>query len=232
MADSGIYIIRNLNNGKFYIGSSKNTTLRWRKHRSELRGGCHGNSMLQRAWTKHGEDGFVFEMLEAVGPELLLEREQHFIDLMDPVANGYNICPVAGTPVAQSSVTRTHQNKSELILLAKSGASKPLRNVHPLADVLRGYTDKERYAYDAVFDAKIRKLAPSWFVKTKDKKAVLLRMAEREENRPINRKHPLGRALCSYTLISEGSYDPEFSRKIRQLAPHWFRKEERGNSSF
>ena len=135
MADSGIYIIRNLDNGKFYIGSSKNVTLRWRKHRSELRGGCHGNSMLQRAWTKHGEDSFSFEMLESVGLELLLEREQHFIDLMDPITNGYNICPVAGTPVAQSSLSLTNKNKSELILLAKSGASKPLRNVHPLLQV-------------------------------------------------------------------------------------------------
>lgn len=67
--DSGVYIINN----KFYIGSSKNLNLRWKKHRGELRSDNHGNVRLQKAWFSYGEDAFKFEALEMVDSSNSLE---------------------------------------------------------------------------------------------------------------------------------------------------------------
>ena len=91
---SGIYQIRNLVNGKRYIGSAVHFARRWRQHRCELGKGRH-NPKLQNAWRKHGEHSFVFEVIEVVEDcDRLIEREQHYIDLVDPE---YNVCPVAGS---------------------------------------------------------------------------------------------------------------------------------------
>lgn len=91
---SGIYQIRNLVNGKRYVGSAVCFAKRWRQHRCELGKGRH-NRHLQSSWEKHGPKAFVFEVLEAVPDKsMLIEREQHYIDLLKPA---YNAAPVAGS---------------------------------------------------------------------------------------------------------------------------------------
>ena len=64
--NSGIYIIKNTINGKFYIGSAVNIKTRWSQHRHQLKHNKHGNRYLQRSWNKHGTENFVFEVLEYV----------------------------------------------------------------------------------------------------------------------------------------------------------------------
>jgi hypothetical protein len=54
------------------------------------------------------------------------------------------------------------------------------------------------------------------------KKQRLLEMARRGEPRPHQTKHPLGRALNSYTSRGSRSYDPQFAKRAMRLAPHWF----------
>lgn len=61
-----IYKIRNVVNGKFYVGSSINSKLRFRQHRKLLRGNRHHCKHLQAAWNKYGEDCFKFEIVEHV----------------------------------------------------------------------------------------------------------------------------------------------------------------------
>ena len=61
---SGIYQIRNLVNGKVYVGSAVNLQHRRREHRSDLRNGNHHSIKLQRAYNKYGESSFAFEILE------------------------------------------------------------------------------------------------------------------------------------------------------------------------
>jgi group I intron endonuclease len=85
-------------NGKFYIGSSNNIEHRWECHKRNLRNKKHDNLKFQHAWNFYGEDKFQFDIIEEViNPTemLLLEREQHHIDLWKPYHRtiGYNICP-------------------------------------------------------------------------------------------------------------------------------------------
>jgi len=81
---SGIYVIRNKENGKIYIGSSQNIHKRSLEHRSGLRRGVHDNNHLQKAWNKYGESAFEFGVLERCEVEMLVEREQFWIDTIDP----------------------------------------------------------------------------------------------------------------------------------------------------
>ena len=67
MSTNVIYKIRNLLNGKFYVGSAQDTRTRFRQHRRLLRKGTHHCKHLQNAWNKHGEELFKFEIIEHVG---------------------------------------------------------------------------------------------------------------------------------------------------------------------
>ena len=95
---SGIYQIRNLVNGKVYVGSAVNLQHGRREHRSDLRNGNHHSIKLQRAYNKYGESSFAFEILEYVEDRnQLIEREQYYIDTLHAVNEGYNINKIAGS---------------------------------------------------------------------------------------------------------------------------------------
>lgn len=49
MKVAGIYQIRNIVNGKVYIGSAVNIERRWGMHKNRLKAGQHRNIHLQRA---------------------------------------------------------------------------------------------------------------------------------------------------------------------------------------
>lgn len=100
MKRAGIYLIRNIRNGRVYVGSSVNVSKRLYVHRWRLERGDHDSRMLQRAWEKYGSEAFVFELVEAVVElDLLLLREQDWIDRYRAAdgVHGYNACPTAGT---------------------------------------------------------------------------------------------------------------------------------------
>lgn len=61
-----IYKIINTVNGKFYVGSTTNTRERFRTHRNRLRKGKHHSKHLQAAWTKYGEEAFIFHVIETI----------------------------------------------------------------------------------------------------------------------------------------------------------------------
>lgn len=84
---SGIYCIINIKNSKKYIGSSKNIRQRLWSHRTELRHNKHENSHLQNAWNKYGEHNFDYYILEKCEESLLLEKEQLYIDTINPEYN-------------------------------------------------------------------------------------------------------------------------------------------------
>jgi group I intron endonuclease len=98
---AGVYRIYHLASGKTYVGSSTNVPDRWRVHRQGLKGGRHHSKHLQRAWEKYGEEAFEFVWLEKLPPEveLLLCREQHYMDLYEVCnpAKGYNSAKIAGS---------------------------------------------------------------------------------------------------------------------------------------
>lgn len=99
MSQSGIYCIECLSNNKVYIGSSINIPDRISHHFGLLNRNSHHNIYLQRAWDLYGEGSFRFFILEIIDKvELLAEKEQEWIDVLDTTSrgNGFNIAPRAG----------------------------------------------------------------------------------------------------------------------------------------
>jgi group I intron endonuclease len=97
---SGIYKITNEVTGKFYIGSSEDIDKRWEiEHKGNLIRNQHCNPKLQNSWNFYGGDKFSMSIIEETESkkELLLEREQYYLDTFKPYIQGigYNICPKA-----------------------------------------------------------------------------------------------------------------------------------------
>lgn len=88
----GIYGIRNLINGKIYVGKTgMNFGDRWDSHRSLLNSGKHDNQHLQRAWNKYGQENFEFIVLEDCEIDKLSELEKHYIKSYKDMGLAYNI---------------------------------------------------------------------------------------------------------------------------------------------
>jgi group I intron endonuclease len=91
-----IYAIKCVD-GRHYVGSTTRTKVRWSKHRSLLRLGRHSNTPLQTAWTQLGEAAFSFVILELVPEGDLIQREQVWLDQMEPQGALFNIAKRAGS---------------------------------------------------------------------------------------------------------------------------------------
>lgn len=87
----GIYKIENKENGKVYIGSSKNIHKRWLQHKRTLDNGTHHNVLLQRSYYKYGKDNFTFDILEECTD--ILTKEAEYISEYKP---DYNIGSIGG----------------------------------------------------------------------------------------------------------------------------------------
>lgn len=96
---SGIYQIKNVINGKRYIGSTVNLNQRFKDHKKLLRANKHPNKYLQSAWLKYGETNFIFELIEKTNNEELILKEQYYIDLYSTHNKkiGYNLSKTAGS---------------------------------------------------------------------------------------------------------------------------------------
>lgn len=90
-----IYAITHTSSGKCYIGSATRLNSRWNGHTYNLRRGNHHSKLLQRYWDKYGPEAFELTILEECSKAVLLTREQHWIDFMQPE---FNTVPFASSP--------------------------------------------------------------------------------------------------------------------------------------
>lgn len=132
---SGVYKILNNVNNKFYIGSATNLVKRKENHRNTLLKNKHVNILLQRALCKYGVSSFDFIILEFCDTEKLIEREQYYIDTLNPE---YNICRIAGNTLGAKHSVETRKKMSEsgkkkiFTALHKENISKSLKGSrHP-----------------------------------------------------------------------------------------------------
>lgn len=142
--NSGIYSIKNLINGKMYIGSSVNIRRRLityaNSHLKLLTLNKHSNPHLQNSWNKYGEDNFSFNIIELVDDKnLLLEREQFYMDKFKTydINIGYNIAKIAGSTLGvklseetkqKMSISKKGIKRSESVRQILSDASKGIKN--------------------------------------------------------------------------------------------------------
>lgn len=112
---NGVYQIRNLTDGKRYIGSAaerRGIPQRWSVHQAQLKRQRHHSSYLQNAWEKYGADKFVFEVLLYCDPVDCVMYEQIAIDHYKPE---YNILPNAGNCLGRLVTLQTKKRLSNAL---------------------------------------------------------------------------------------------------------------------
>lgn len=114
-----IYRIRNIVNGKMYIGSAENAKVRFERHRRQLRKNKHHCAHLQASWNKHGEECFKFEILEEVDGDLLA-AEQGWLDKHYGNGKCYNTAKYANAPMRGRK--HTEEAKQRMCLAQPKGA--------------------------------------------------------------------------------------------------------------
>ena len=62
----GVFVIRNKQTGKVFLGSSLNLKNQFEQFKIMLNMGNHINSALQSDWTSYGEENFEYEVLETL----------------------------------------------------------------------------------------------------------------------------------------------------------------------
>lgn len=93
--DCGVYTITSPS-GKQYVGSTKAYRQRKAVHLYQLRNGIHRSPSLLSEYQQHGEDGLVFELIEACTPDDLVRREQANLDSREKDLL-HNTCLIAGS---------------------------------------------------------------------------------------------------------------------------------------
>lgn len=88
----GIYCIES-SCGKAYIGSAVKLRMRFMSHRRAFEISKHDNARLQNYYNKYGSSSLSFRVLEYCSKEKLIEREQYYIDSLNPF---FNIARIAG----------------------------------------------------------------------------------------------------------------------------------------
>lgn len=103
----GVYLWTNLITGEFYIGSSIDLTSRLRRYYSLI---ClkisldMADSKIYESFLNYGHSNFSLDILEYCEPNLLLKREQYYLDLLNPK---YNICKKAGSTFGKKHSLKT-----------------------------------------------------------------------------------------------------------------------------
>jgi group I intron endonuclease len=140
---SGIYKITCLGNGKIYIGSSQDVSKRIGTHFKTLRSKTHRNPHMQSAFLLYGETFFSWEKVESCATEILLEREQWWMDKTKCYNReiGFN-----NTIKANSTSGYKHTDKARIAMSsAKKGKPQCKEMVAKRAAALTGKKRSEHY---------------------------------------------------------------------------------------
>jgi group I intron endonuclease len=86
---SGVFRLVNRINGKSYVGSSMSlsNTFSIYYSLSSLKREVKGSIIIYRALLKYGYSNFSLDILEYCEKDVLIEREQYYIDLIKPEYN-------------------------------------------------------------------------------------------------------------------------------------------------
>lgn len=133
-----IYRITNMANGKFYIGSADSFARREWQHKYALRRNEHKNPHLQASWNKHGEEMFVFEVVEQIpeGESQLTWEDKWLRDCVGKT-NCYNVNMSATAPRLGITLSETAKLNISNSLKGKYGGEKHYRYGQTVSEEVR-----------------------------------------------------------------------------------------------
>ncbi len=190
-----VYVLRNLVNGKVYIGQTINLARRKAGHMYAARKGSE--YPLYRAIRKHGENSFIFEALEECRDEQIDEREKFWICQLDSrnPEKGYNLAPGG-----RSASTEAHRKISD----ALKG------NTHCVG---RKASDETRQALRKCWPIVMKKKfgEPTWVTELRTCRCG----TQFEVTYASNRKYHV-RTSCSRKCANTRNHSEETKQKIRE----------------
>ena len=144
---AGVYIIRNGQDSRVYVGATKGLLNRCSTHNRLLRQGKHLNSGLQELVKSHGVTALSFHLVELCAPELLRQREAHFIEFYQSAnsATGFNLV-TKGWKRPPEVVSKLIGRKVSAETRAKIGSHQKGRKASPEALVNKSAAQKARWA--------------------------------------------------------------------------------------
>lgn len=188
---SGVYKITCTANGKIYIGSANNLRRRWYEHRHDLKRRKHRNAHLQRAWDQYGESSFKFEIVELVMPWSLIDRENHWLEMLRPFDHtiGFNI----GKRAESGMSGRHHSPETRAKISAiNAGRKLPPEQVENSALAHKGGKRSPETREKISAAAKLRNQSPGYFEKmSQSHKGQIPSLAAREATSRLRKGIPL-----------------------------------------
>jgi len=212
--NSGIYCILNLLNGKYYVGSATNLKHRKVCHFSDLKLDKHDNRHLQNSYNKYGHDAFSFEVIEyIVDVDLLISREQHWIDFLD-VCNteyGYNLQQIAGSQLGFKHSKKTRN----LISRVQIGRKASAETKEKMSKAQKGHiaTQATRQKISEGNKGKVR----SQKTRQRITDANIRRFAGKTENHPMYGKHHTAEAKEKIRQGHLGRKQSEETKRKRSI---------------
>jgi group I intron endonuclease len=118
---ASIYLIRNLVDGKGYVGQTVMTIARrWSGHKSDAR---RNDTFLYQAMRKHGIENFSITEVVSCDPSLLNDLERHYIKFYGTyfsTGHGYNLTEGGDNPPIAKGLKRTAETRARMSEAAKN----------------------------------------------------------------------------------------------------------------
>lgn len=142
MNGSGIYMIINRINGKFYLGGTISFERRFKEHQHSLNKGKHHSIYLQRAWNKYGKDAFIFKPIFVCERENINLYEQQYLDQLQPYKEeiGYNMNYKADSRYGRKMSIEARQKLSR----ALKGRPSPRKGMKATEETKRKLSESHR----------------------------------------------------------------------------------------
>lgn len=133
---SGIYEIKNIINGKRYIGQARNLRKRKSQHFAKLKRNEHGNQHLQNSFNKYGYSNFEFSIILYCELSELTYYEQKVMDVLHPE---YNKRPAADSNVGIKPSRESNIKRS----LAMKGRVHSEESIRKMSESKMGHSVSE-----------------------------------------------------------------------------------------
>jgi group I intron endonuclease len=118
---ASIYLIRNLIDGKGYVGQTEMTIARrWSGHKSDAR---RNDTFLYQAMRKHSIENFTIEEVVSCDSSLLNDLEKHYIQFYGThfsTGHGYNLTEGGDNPPSAKGLKRTAETRARMSEAAKN----------------------------------------------------------------------------------------------------------------
>lgn len=197
---SGIYKISNIINNRIYIGSTYNISARFSAHKSSLRKNKHYNYKLQNDWNKSKGDNFIFEIIELCTKHMCLQREQFYIEKLNPY---YNISLEASSPMSN----RKHNPETIKKLKGRKPWNKGIKRTHEEKQKMSENRKGIPYPEYAKENLRKRKGSLSYWYGKK---------LSTETRRKISENQPKCRVECSNGKVYNSQLEASRDLNIRQ----------------